>query len=585
MSYVPVGVDNDNQLPAEVRIALAGSPEVRAAIGDGIAVSVGTVLTTIPDMANSWWQNDDATYDPVTQRLFIGGISRGGAMYMGVSDLAQRTSERFKLTDERFLLDDHCGVGIAVDPSLSRRPIVAFSRHDRAEPDGSNCLYVREADSYTSYDNFGPEQRLGLAANSPVSYGGVIAKPTVANKRVNTVNASSVLTCVNASNVATAHALADGMRVRFTSAGAPAPFTVGTSYYVVNSAGDPTTFGLAATPGGAAIVATATSSDASKLLTDVGRGLVYARSGGGVQIWVARTADMHVSVTERPTSTPPRFDDTTAERFILIGKAYVDITRVGNTFWAFATSDPTPSGDPTAAVTTYFFKGTVADAGTMRNAAGATIGSLWGAAPAPGVPLIALGSGGADLVYTASGNEGVRWYDMARGGDAIVALRFDRRDFDVDDAGQPVQPGRNPENGGTYAVLRRTGSATANVWAWETIVPSGKPFGAYKSVYVGGAVFERDDANANALIAVVESGGIWSVRRYVRSGAAYAAGTWTEDAVLYTAPAGHKLGRPRIPTGAEGLTAGDRVFVVSEYTHYSILNFTDFHAMQKVVKY
>lgn len=539
-------------------------------------------MRVIPDMANSWWQRDDAIYDPLSRRIYIGGCSRGGAQEIGCVDLAQNVVSKVRLNNERFLSDDHLGVGLAFDFTLNRRPIAVFSPHDRSDE-----LHVREADSYQTLDASGPDQLLGFDAGGTISYGSVIVKPSAASKRANSTTGSSEFLSVTSLNVATAHILVDGMRVRW-SATAPTGFTVGPSYYVVNSSADVTKFALAATVGGAAIIATSTVADASLTLTDTGRGLVHARVNGSA-VWAARSADLQVSVTARPTLTPPTFDDTTTERFRLINAAYVTVTGSGNTIWGIATSDPTPTTQ-TADVFTYFFKGAVTDSGALRNAAGALIGYLWGPPPAVGQPLIPTTGGGnvADLIYVASINDGVRWYDVARGGDAFACLRFDRRDFDVDDSGLPNQVGRNPENGGTYSVRRRKTSATTNDFLWEDIRSSGKPFGAYKSVYVGGMCFERDDALANALLAVVEVAGVWSVRRFTRTGVAYPTttpGVWTEQAIIYTAPAGVKLGRPRIPVGAEGLASGQRICVVSEYQYYSTLNFTDWVSQQRVVIY
>lgn len=584
MPYNPIGADDDGNLPPVVRAKLEQTYAPIGAVGSGGEAT----STVVPDMANSWWQKSDAVYDPVTRRVFIGGCSRGGEIAVGMVDLALGSATKIRLNDERFLADDHLGVALAFDFSLNRRPIAVYSTHDRPGPSGEHELHVREADAYQSFDSLGPETLLRFGGGS-VAYGSAIAKPTSANVRINVASGSAVLNAVTIASAPTSHGFVDGMRVWFTaSGGAPAPFVAGTSYYVVNSTADPNQFGLAATVGGAAIVATSTVSDASKLVTDTGRGLVHCRVAG-TATWVARSTNFQVSVTERPTSTPPRFDDTTEERYRLVNTAYIGFTRAGNTFWCIATSDPTPSGDPSAPVSTYFFKGTVSDSGAIRNSAGNVLGHLWGPAPAVGQPLIALTGGtSADLVYTASGNDGVRYYDVARGGDMIAVCRFDRRDYDVDAAGAPNQAGRNPENGGTVSVLRRKTSATTNSWIFEDVVLTGKPFGAYKSVYIGGACFERENIADNALIAVVESGGVWSVRRYVRTGAAYPAttpGTWALDKVVYTAPAGYKLGRPRIPVNSEGLATGQRVCVISEYSYYSILNFTDWHSRQRVVTY
>lgn len=340
-------------------------------------------------------------------------------------------------------------------------------------------------------------------------------------------------------------------------------------------------------------MATETSNTSDRRLTDAGRGLVHCRVNGAA-VWAARSANMMVSVTERPTAIPPTFDDTAAERFKLIDKAYVHTTRVGNTFWCLATSDPTPTGDfstpgagALAPVTTFFFKGTVTDGGAIRNAAGNILGYLWGPAPTAGSPLIAItGSGSkADLVYTAQDNDGVRWYDVARGGDAILGCQFDRRDFQVDDTGTPVQSGRSPLNGGTYVCFRRTGSATSNTWAIETIAPTGKPFGAFASVYIGGPRFEAADTLGNAALTIEESNNVWQVVRRIRSGPQYAAGTWALDKVLYTAPPGYKLGRLEIPSGSEMNAAGQRVFVVSQYPDYDIRNFTTYRSDQIVRTY
>ncbi|MDF2991471.1 MAG: hypothetical protein K0S37_1985 [Microbacterium sp.] len=569
--FVPVGIDNDNLFPAPVEQRL--SDKIGAVVGPVVAADKSKVSARfIPDIANSWWQNIQSYL--IGGRVFVGGCGVDGGVRIGWADLENGVVGRTRLNPERFFQDDHDSVGMAFDTSgVNRRALAVYSAHD-----DDTYLRIREAEGYGSFDSVGPEVRLQFGGGTSVAYGSIMAKSAETNKRVNTTNGSAVLQSVTASSVNVAHGLVDGMRYRFTAAGAPAPFVAGVSYYVVNSAGDTTTFGLAATQGGAAIAATATSSDASKVITDSGRGLVRCRNGGFNKI--ARSLNMQVSVTERPTATPPTFEDTTDERFTLIEAAYVAHTEAGNTFWAIATGDPTPV-PATGSTKTYFFKGIKGGTGAIRNAFGNVIGYLWGAAPAPGTPLLPLTGGGnkPDLIYDATGTDGRRFYDVSRGGDAVAVLSFNREDFATvtgpDGVAVIADPAR-AELGGTYKVMRRKTSATTNEWIDETIAPSGKPFGAYKSVYVGGMCFERDDTSGNALLAVVEQGNVWTLRRYVRTGTEYPTttpGVWTEDAIIYTAPAGYKLGRPKIPLGAEGLAAGSRIFTVSQYSYYALDSF------------
>jgi hypothetical protein len=587
-TYAPIGSTGATTVDALTDAGTVGKAVAKATTAHTARTAISAVASTfIPGIGNSWWQKRDCQYNPKENRLWIGGIDRGGAQYMAVLDLFQKTWEKFKITEDRFFLDDHMGMGMVFDLSLNRRPYAICSPHDK-----TNELHVRESNAYQSFENLGPEQRLQFNGGSSIAYGSGIVKPSESNKRINSTSGSAVLQCVTSILAPTDHLLVDGMRYRWTEAGAPAPFVPGTSYYVVNSAAESTQFGLSATPGGVAITPTQTVTDGNFLITDSGRGLVHCRTAQ--EVWMARSADMMVGVTERPTSTPAVFDDTSAERFKMIARGYVTTTQVGNTLWGIATGDPTPAGDPASAVPTYFFKGVVGGSGALRNAAGNIIAHLWGPAPAAGQPLIPLtGSPAADLVRSPTGNEGLRWYNVARGGDMIGVCRFDRRDFDVDELGNPNQAGRSPLNGGMMSVLRRKTSATTNDWIFEDVILSGPPFGAFKSVYIGGSDFEREAVVDNALLCVyaVQIEGVWrwKLGRFTRTGPAYPTttpGVWTLDRDLFTAPAGHKLGRPRVPYNIEDRGAGKpKVAVVSVYPYYSNENFIDFVAGQEVIEY
>jgi len=589
-SYAPVDDPRFDEVGATTVDALTDAGAVGKVVAKASTAvvarnAIGAVPSRlIPDISNSWWQNVQSYL--VNGRVFVGGCGVDGGVRIGWVDLENGIVGRTRLNPERYFQDDHDSVGLAFDLSgVNRRALAVYSAHD-----DDNYLRLREAEGYNTFESVGPEVQLQFGGGTSVAYGSVMAKPAETNKRVNTTSGSAVLDCVTSVSAPVAHGLVNGMRFRFTTAGAPAPFVAGVPYWVVDSTADTTKFGLAATVGGAAITATATSSDASKVLTDTGRGLVRCRNGGFNKI--ARSTNLQVSVTERPTSVPPSFEDTTDERFTLIEAAYIAYTEAGNTFWAIATGDPTPVPS-TGSTKTYFFKGIKGGTGAVRNAAGNIIGHLWGAPPTVGAPLIPVSGAGpnADMIYDATGDDGRRYYDISRGGDAVAVMSFHRPDYATVIGGDGVAVIADParaELGGTYKVMRRMTSATTNAWMDETIVPTGKPFGAYKSVYVGGFCFERDDTLGNAGLAVVEDNNVWSLRRYVRTGPAYPTttpGTWAEQAILYTAPVGYKLGRPKIPLGSEGRAAGERIFTVSEYSYYDTASFNAIRGGEIVGKY
>jgi len=584
--YAPIGSTGATTVDALTDAGTVGKAVAKASTPQVATKAIGAVSSRlIPDISNSWWQSIQAYF--VHGRVFVGGCGVDGGVRIGWVDIENGIVGRTRLNPERYFQDDHDSVGMAFDltPNVNRRALAVYSPHD-----DDNYLRLREAEGYNTFDSVGPEVQLQFGGGTSVAYGSVMAKPAETNKRVNTVSGSAVLDCVTSVSAPVAHGLVDGMRYRFTTAGAPAPFVAGVSYWVVNSTADTTKFGLAATRGGAAIAATVTSADASKVLTDSGRGMVRCRNGGFNKI--ARSTNLQVSVTERPTNTPPSFEDSADERFTLIEAAYIAYTEAGNTFWAIATGDPTPV-PANGSTKTYFFKGIKGGTGAVRNAASNIIGHLWGAPPAVGAPLIPVTGAGpnADMIYDATGDDGRRYYDIARGGDAVAVMSFSRADYATTPGSDGVAVIADParaELGGTYKVMRRRTNATTNLWIDETIVPTGKPFGAYKSVYVGGMCFERDDTLGNAVLAVVESNNVWTLRRYVRTGLAYPTtvpGTWAEDSILYTAPAGYKLGRPKIPLGSEGRAAGERIFTVSEYSYYDTASFNAIRGGEIVGKY
>lgn len=234
----------------------------------------------------------------------------------------------------------------------------------------------------------------------------------------------------------------------------------------------------------------------------------------------------------------------------LHGKDYFTwkLSADGNTAYCVATPHPTSSASPEPIP--YVFKINLVS-GDMTAWINTTtvIGNLWTDTPAGTTAIITTAE--MDAVVTSDATWTHRVLDVSPDGTAVLMAKFARADL----------------TNGTYIVRRLAGG----VWTTEEIGPTGAPFGYTVSFYVGGGVFDGD---ANTIYAAQESGGRWELAKWTRAG-----GVWRKGRVIRKAPPGSKIGRPRVPMGAEGLG----IVTWGEYTRYAAGTFSDFYGHQRIV--
>jgi hypothetical protein len=177
------------------------------------------------------------------------------------------------------------------------------------------------------------------------------------------------------------------------------------------------------------------------------------------------------------------------------------------------------------------------------------IGNLWTDTPAGTTAIVAAAE--MDVVVQSSiSTHSHRLLDVSPDGTAVLLANFARANL----------------TNGTFIVRRLSGG----VWSTETIGPTGTPFGYQQSFYIGGGVFDND---ANTLYLVQESGGVFCLDKWSRIG-----GVWIKGENIRTAPAGSKIGRPRVPLNAEGLG----IVTWGEYTRYASDDYRDFYGHQRI---
>lgn len=218
-----------------------------------------------------------------------------------------------------------------------------------------------------------------------------------------------------------------------------------------------------------------------------------------------------------------------------------------NTAYCVATPHPISSANPEPIPYVFKINLVTGDMTAMIDTV-TSIGNLWTDTPAGTTAIIA--SAEMNAVVTSDATYTYRVLDISPDGTAVLLAKIARADL----------------TNGTYVVRR----LTAGVWSTETIGLTGKPFGYDASFYVGGGVF---DADADTIYLVQESGSIWSLDRWTCS-----ASTWTKGANIRTAPAGSKIGRPRVPLNAEGLG----IITWGEYVRYASATFQDFYGHQRI---
>lgn len=247
-------------------------------------------------------------------------------------------------------------------------------------------------------------------------------------------------------------------------------------------------------------------------------------------------------------------------------KQYTLIRRAGSNLHLLAIDHPSNVGTPECR----YAKVALSSGGTIwRNAAGGSAnttgvsGGLWDAAPADLATSI-LDLTKMDRVRLAPTGESQRVLDMNLNG-TYIAMCLYPDDSDL-------------SGGGTYTVLARQTGTTSNTWAEEPLVASGDAFGP--GGYVGGMCFGADVGGFPSVYLARESDGTWRLERWLRTGTAFGAGSWALDAVLYTAPAGRILARPRVPLSitrpGSNFALVDGVVTFGEYLRYDPATFLDF---------
>jgi hypothetical protein len=123
---------------------------------------------------------------------------------------------------------------------------------------------------------------------------------------------------------------------------------------------------------------------------------------------------------------------------------------------------------------------------------------------------------------------------------------------------------------GSYRLLRRSSTGT---YTEETLCDGGVPFGYTSSWYLGGMTFDTD---ANHILMCRESSGTWTLERWTCT-----AGVWSSSILLTrSASSGHKLARPIVPVGSEGLG----LTLVLDVASYSATSYTSYLTDARLVR-
>jgi hypothetical protein len=280
---------------------------------------------------------------------------------------------------------------------------------------------------------------------------------------------------------------------------------------------------------------------------------LMARSGTGAdgEQWVSRTTDRGATV-----SPPVRFFDRPYSMF------RVDPSGVGHFLAATHTTKAT--------IQLHYFRMDLAtglpvkaSGGDVRSAAYASQ-NFWSFVQSGATPFVALGS--VDNVRQPSGTVTQRPLDMSLDGRMIVICTYPNK--------------ADMSQGGTYSVLVRQGSDASNTWANETLTLSGAAF--YEpSGYVGGACFTAE----GDVILCRESGDVWTLERWERSGTAFGPGSWARADVLYTGAPGVPIVRPRSFVDCNNWTLKSGVVTFGEYPRYDPRDFRATYGNQRLLSY
>lgn len=238
-----------------------------------------------------------------------------------------------------------------------------------------------------------------------------------------------------------------------------------------------------------------------------------------------------------------------ATLYRLHGKDYSTwkLSSDGGTAFFAVTQHPISSTTPDPQI--FVFKVNLTSGVISKVTAATTIANFWTDTPSGTTAMVSSAS--MDSVVSSDATWSHRLLDVSNDGLAVLTAKFARADL----------------TNGTFVVYRWNGAA----WVAETIGATGAPFGYTASFYIGGGVFDGD---ANTLWLVQEAAGVYSLAKWTAS-----AGVWTKGAVIRTAPGGSKIGRPRVPVGAEGVG----IVTWGEYVRYSSANFNDYYGHQRLV--
>ncbi|ANA85495.1 hypothetical protein PBI_BLUEBERRY_33 [Gordonia phage Blueberry] len=220
----------------------------------------------------------------------------------------------------------------------------------------------------------------------------------------------------------------------------------------------------------------------------------------------------------------------------LHGKSYQTWRRNGNVLQMWVSDNPQNN------VGLYAFRINLST-GVMTNHAGTVVGgNFW-------TDTTIVTQGNMTFIASKTLPESVRLFDISQDGTTALVGPFNH----------------NTLTSMTYSTLARPSSAV-----YTPLIGAGVPFGYNASFYVGGMCFGLTDSD---VYLIRENAGKWTVEKWRRT-----SGTWALDRVLYTAPAGAKLGRPQFPYKGDGswITFG-------QYWQYAAANFTDYYAEQIVL--
>lgn len=136
----------------------------------GVLDAGGQVPTNdrLGNFVSGWWMSPLATFDPLSHRLYLGGIGRGGDQKVGYVDLRTGLSESVTLSVTTTIPDDHNSIALhVVDGKV---PICLYRKDGNTQK-----MYVRRGIAPLNVLDWEPEQELDMGIFC--GYGHIIARP------------------------------------------------------------------------------------------------------------------------------------------------------------------------------------------------------------------------------------------------------------------------------------------------------------------------------------------------------------------------------------------------------------------------